>query len=318
MLKANKAVSVLLALSLLIVCALVYFITRDKPDIQNHEDTERPQLTPSNPDNNKPSIATEWQWQAPSEREAPSKTDMTPEAKHPFTAESVYNALQAVKIDEDGNIVLDHDALLSLDETLERIHNRLDKDSLSALQTLIKEALPGKAGEQTAKIVGDYHQFLDAKEEFSRLNETVIDPDSEGTLASLQRDANLYKELQTLREVHIGKEATDKLFRVSDANAHFMFDSMKLEYDTDLTPAEAESKRKRIEARHIEQSVNITDWPERYKAFLDNKQNITSAQIGTEEKTRQLTESLQQHFNEEELGRIRHLELDKVNDVHRP
>jgi hypothetical protein len=262
--------------------------------------------------NIKPTIATEWQWQQGDKTAAIASITTDSGASLPFTAESVYNALQAVKIDADGNIILDHDALISLDETLERIHNKLDGESLGLLQEMIEKALPGKAGEQTAKMVADYYHFLGAKQEFSQINEAMADTDNEGSLESIQTNEALYSELQALREVHIGNEATAKLFRISDANARYMFESMKLESDNQLTQEEKNNLRKEINQRHIDQSINISDWPTRFQQFKTAKQRIIKSSSNNEVKRKQLQDLLRQHFDNEELKRIEYLGLGQL------
>lgn len=302
----NKKMPIIIIVLILVMAAIIYAMTRTTSSSKTNEQNAQS----SNPANTKPTIATEWQWQEADSSQIEIATDSG--TLLPFTAESVYNALQAVKLDADGNIILDHDALISLDETLERIHNRLDSESLSILQDLIKKALPGKAGEQTAQIVGDYYNFLEAKEEFSQLDEALTDTNREETLESAENDEALYAELQSLREVHMGNEATNTLFRISDANAKYMFDSMKLERDSSLTPAEKENRRKEFEAQHLEQSINIFDWPARYRAFMNTKQDIVAASIDDDEKRKQLRELLRQHFDSEEIKRIEYLRLDEI------
>jgi hypothetical protein len=199
-----------------------------------------------------------------------------------------------------------------LDEALERIHNKLDSETLSILQDIIRQALPGLSGEQTAKIVGDYYVFLEAKEEFSNMAEGLSDENAEPTLSSLENDESLYTELQSLRQVHLGSEETDSLFRVSDANAKFMFDSMKLGLDTSLTPQQREQQQQQIEAQHQAQSINVADWPARYQAFMTAKQSITSASIDDDEKRAQIAQLLRQYFNHDELKEINHLGLEAL------
>ena len=305
---ANTKILTRIIIPVLVVIALVFIIVKV---MSNSKSEKEKSVTLSPSTESQPTIASEWQWENSASRK-PTKVTTDSGVSLPFTAESVYNALQAVKLDADGNIILDHDALLSLDETLERIHNRLDNESLSILQQMIKDALPGKAGEQTAQIVGDYYRFLGAKEEFSQISEALVDNSNQETLEAVENDEALYAELQALREVHIGNEATERLFRVSDANAQFMFDSMKLARDQSLSPEEKESRRQAIEARHVEQSVNILDWPSRYKAFMDSKQNIIAASIDQEEKQRQLKELFKLHFNSDERQRIAHLGLEQI------
>ena len=302
--KSNKNI-ILIIIGLIVIAAIFLLI----PATQNSniESNDKPVEI-----NVKPTIGSKWQWRESAKNTVKAQTKTDDTTSLPFTAESVHRALQAVKLDSDGNIILDHDTLISLDEALERIHNRLDSESLNALQELIKESLPGIAGEQTAKLVGDYFQFLEAKEEFSQINETMADTQDEGTLESIEVNQALYAELQVLRETHIGYEATNSLFRVSDANALYMFESMKLESDDSLTQDEKNNRRKEIKAKHIEQSINITDWPSRYQAFMIDKNNVIAASISEEEKRKQLKALLKQHFVSDELKRIEYLRLDQI------
>ncbi|MFT6098439.1 MAG: hypothetical protein ACJAYF_000975 [Arenicella sp.] len=210
-----------------------------------------------NADSPSNTIAKQWQW--PRDRDQQER-DATPDEDEdeslPFTEQSVYDSLQAVKVDKNGNIILDHDALISLDEALERIHNRLDSESLLKLQDIIRDALPGKTGEQTAQVVEDYQRFLGAQEEFSQMHQGSVS--TVQTLNSLDNDQALYRELQNLREIHLGTENTASLFHDSDANAEFMFDSLRLGLEQHLTPEEIESRRREIQQRLQQQLAEET------------------------------------------------------------
>ena len=185
-------------------------------------------------------ISQQWQWEkiASNTNETTNKN-----VQLPFTPQSVHDALQVVKIDENGDIILDHDALLSLDEALERIYNKLDGDSLKQLRELIEQALPGSAGQQTANLVEDYNAFLKAKDQFSKTHEGSPPPYDQQSIASISNDEALYGELKALRQVYLGDDVAKKLFAVSDATSQFMFDSMKLEFDDTLTPEEKDQRR---------------------------------------------------------------------------
>lgn len=257
-------------------------------------------------------VATQWQWEETQKPLTSVPTTNSNGVKLPFTVESIYTALQAVKFDESGNIILDHDALISLDEALERIHNQLDSDSLALLQTIIRQALPGVSGAQTAQIVGDYYFYLEAKEEFSKMDQVLSEDYVEPTLDTLQNDQATYAELQALREAHLGSEATASLFRVSDANAQFMFETMKLGLDSSLTSEQIQQKSQQIQEQHLAQSINVVDWPARYQGFLAAKQNIVAASIDDQQKRAQVAQLLQQHFTQDELKRISHLGLEAL------
>jgi lipase chaperone LimK len=301
----NARIKLIIIASLFVLVLVgLYFLLKPNEATPTERDLVATKSTAS-----KPTIATEWQWVSGQPEVLQTNTTDDTNTVLPFTEESVYIALQAVKLDEGGDIILDHDALISLDEALERIHNRLNQASLEALQELIKQSLPGKAGTQTAELVKNYYDFLEAKEEFSRINEAMADTNNENSLQALEINVQLYAELQALRERYLGYEATESLFRVSDANAKYMFDSMKLALNDQLTNEERLEQRKIIEAEHLEQSINITNWPSRYSAFNNEKQYIVASSISDDDKRQQLETLLSQHFDEEERKRIEHLGL---------
>lgn len=311
MLNTNKKIIIFVAALLSVVFIAITFVdlhSNSEPNVNNSEKKQLELKTESSLD----TLATSWDWQGAKQHSEQIQKNSGNRATLPFTPQSVFDALQAVKLDKDGNLILDHDALLSLDEALERIHNKLDAESLRLLQELIRESLPGKAGEQTAQIVGQYYDYLQAKDEFSRINEGLSEEGREESVQTIVDDQTLYAELQALREVHLGSENTASLFRVTDANATYMFESMKLGMDPSLGEQEREAKRLMIQEQHIAQSVNIRDWPARYQAFQNEKRNILSSSIDEEEKGRQVARLLNQHFSPSEIDRIRYLNLGVI------
>ena len=306
----NKRFTVL-AISIVCIVAAIIFIQNGNDTntvIANNSASKLEGSQPNFIENNTSTIATSWQWSQINEN---AKKSTAPEKNKslPFTAKFVYEALKAVKLDKEGNVIHDHDALLSLDEAILRIQNKLDSESLSILKSIIKDGLPGKAGEQTAKTVGDYYHYLEAKDEFSRANESIIDINNHETVSAVENDQLLYAELQSLRDIHLGNDVSSGLFRVTDSDAQYMFESMKLDADTELSEEAKDQKRIEIEAQRIQNSINITGWPDRYRAFQDAKQAITSASLSNEEMKTQITDLLSRYFTPDELKQIEHLNL---------
>lgn len=244
-----KKIISIIAVLLIAVIITVFFVLKSTPPKNDHSANVKPATEAIAQVNQNPTIETKWQWQKVKKQMQKDEIESEDEQSLPFTPQSVHDALYAVKIDDNGDIILDANALISLDEALERIYNQLDSDSIIKLQDLIKNALPGRIGEQTAKIVSDYNGFLKAKEQFSLLHENTVYVDGAESIATVERDQSLYGELQALREVHLGEQVTESLFREHDANAEFMFDSMKLALDDSLTPEVREQRRQEIEER---------------------------------------------------------------------
>lgn len=251
------------------------------------------------------SVAEKWDWSAlATEKESDASDPATLDNPYPFSPEAVYNALQAVKLDSDGNVVLDHDAKLSLDEALERIYSIMDTQSTAALKQLIESALAGFTGEQVAQLVEDYLNYLVAKDEFSELYESASPPQEDVTLDSVNKDQTLYSELQSLRNLHLGADTAESLFRVEDASAKMMFDSMKLAQNTALSAQERALAQEQIQARLIEESLNIDSWDARYNAYLDAREVIESASLSSDEIDQQITQLTSQHFTSEERQKM--------------
>jgi len=259
---ANSTKLILFISALIALLALFVFILKPNSNHeQNNETSNKPmevtstntnatdsaQAVQASTQSVNESIANKWQWQEGTERTTIDAQIIRDYEQNGtlFTADSVYAALEAVEVDENGDLVLDSKALFALDEALERIHNQLDSQSLLELQNLIKEALPGKLGEQVAQLVGDYNRFLGAQAEFNQIHQ--YSATDSPTLASVENDRNLYGDLQSLRAAHLGTDTAERLFQQNDAGARFMFDMMALDLNTSLTPAEREQRRREIQ-----------------------------------------------------------------------
>ena len=311
---------VIYGLVILVGVVIISFMMFPNSETTQTEDGVTINTTSVNPvdvPENTNTIASAWQWENVSDNEsmlAKTEAPASSQAKQadatapfPFTEESVFQALQDVKLDDNGDIILDDDALIGLNNALDHSEVKLDAEALQALQDLIRKGLPGNAGEQTAQVVADFYQYLGAKNEFNSLYETNRNPDE--TIESYETE---YNELLALRQLYLSTEAAEQLFAVSNANSRYMFDSMKLEADTSLSEEEKKQEQDKIIQRHAESSTKVSNWNERYQAFLDDKQYIINSSVSDDEKRDQLTALMHQHFSYEELEYVSHLQLDSL------
>ncbi|WP_334015427.1 hypothetical protein [Alteromonas sp. S167] len=227
------------------------------------------------------------------------RTASTPSASstlnRPFTKEQVFMALQAVKVDANGDVVLDHATLIALDEALERIHAKLSPSDLQALKHLIMDALPGKVGEQVALLVENYTEFLGAKEIFSSTQEALVEPSLE-TQENIDDNEQLYNELKTLRELHLGENTANSLFSVTDASAAYMFDAMKLSLDTTLSEQEIAAAQQELQDKQIRDALSIDDWDARYDRFLDEWSTVKRSSLSEAAQQQEFKALLAAHF----------------------
>jgi len=249
----NKKLNTSKTLAILFIIAvtvLVFFINTESIEPQTVDEGKPIHPLPSEVaeiSSEKHTIATAWQW-----GKLPFKKQTTDGAKNQktthFDVNYIYSALKAVKLNENGDVVTDHQALQALNETLAYSGLQLDREALAELQDLIKLGLPGKAGEQTAQIVGDYYQYLDAERELS----TLYNADGPST-----NPEAMYEELLALRELYLGKDVSDGLFAISNANARYMFESFRIKSDSRLTDEEKKEHQLENVKRHAAQTIAI-------------------------------------------------------------
>ena len=301
----------------LIIITLIMFPNSEPTPTKDAVATNMTKANPVDAPKNSNTIASAWQWEAVSDNESLAgkieartsnqANQIDSASPLPFTEESVYKALHDVKLDANGDIILDDDALIALNAALDHSEVKLDAEALQALQELIRKGLPGNAGEQTAQVVADFYEYLGAKNEFNALYETNSNSDQ-----TIEEYETQYKELLALQQLYLSTEVADQLFAASNANSRYMFDSMKLEADTSLSEEEKRQEQAKIVQRHAEKSTNVDNWNERYQAFLVDKQYLINSSISDDEKREQLTGLMHQHFSYEELEHVSHLQLDSL------
>jgi hypothetical protein len=248
-------------------------------------------------------------WQRQSVADATEEVNQTTSNETiPFNADALYDALQNVRIDENGDVILDNQALEALNSTLQYGEVELSDRNLANLQELIKIGVPGKAGEQTADIVVDYYRYLGAEDEFNAMYEQP----SAAADMSTDAYAQQYEELKALRAMYLGQDVAEQLFETADASARYMFEAQKLEADASLTDDEKAERLQTLNDRLTDETVPVDNWRERYDAFLAEKRRIIDAGLAEQEKSAQVEQLMQQHFSASELKKVEHLQIGTI------
>ncbi|MBA1146893.1 hypothetical protein H0Z60_07440 [Ectothiorhodospiraceae bacterium WFHF3C12] len=242
-----------------------------------------------------------------SESGRPARPSNAVDDEHPFTIRAVRESLRNVRLDANGDVILDDRARQALNRSLEYGRLPLDELALAELQALIRERLPGKAGEQTAEVVGDYYRYLQAEEQY--MSTTGEAPAADKAIATHEAR---YRRLRQLRAQYLGPDAARQLFRTSDANAAYMFRAHRIQLDPDLSE---EEKLAKVDALHAELQhayIHIDNWDERHARFQAEKARILRAGLSEADKRAQVGELLRQAFRPEELEQIEHLHLGDI------
>ncbi|MCW8195790.1 hypothetical protein F6455_13430 [Proteobacteria bacterium 005FR1] len=241
-------------------------------------------------------VGTEWQWDNfPERKYANGEHAKQQNTSAPFDVPFIYDALQDVRLDEQGNVVVDDEALKALDETLKFSGLDLSPAALNELQELIRIGLPGSAGVQTADIVGNYYRFLQAEKEFNELYR------SPGMNVDLEAG---YEELVALRELYLGADVASELFEKQDRDGRYMLQSMLLERDESLSAEEKQARQEQLSSRFHSPAPQLPRWEERYRLFQYEQQAILESAVSDAEKQRQTDLLLQQHFDTDEIPAV--------------
>jgi len=244
-------------------------------------------------------LAAVWQPQTFAEE---SRAETFGVERAPFTPEGVRQALKQVRVDEVGALVIDHDTLSALRAGFAELAGRLDEHHLARLQEIIRTGLPGAVGEQTAKLVADFHRYEAALPEFEAQYPTPADP-----AAALQH----LDQLVALRQGHFGGDIAERLFGVEHAHARYTLESMRLESLNDIAPEEKAalqaSLKERLPAGVLpdKPSAEQLEWERRYMQFAREKQRIESSLLPQDEQRRQIDLLYETHFREHERDRAR-------------
>lgn len=254
----------------------------------------------------KGTVGEQWNWdnmKKHEQKKAPASSDVKEDAgsegEFPFSAEEIYNALQQIRMDEQGNIVIDHILLWSLNDA---ITTSLTPQNIADLKELIQLGLPGVAGEQTAELVGKFYDFINARKEYEDMLQAQKEPD-------MDAHAKQQQEVLTMREMYLGAETSHKLFAKSDADTAYMVGAMSLHANNELNEDQKKEAIKAINEKYIEQSMSAMYLNDKYALYLQRKAEI-QAQGGDEESIEQaLNDAKQEIFSRRELTEIAHLPM---------
>ena len=301
------------AVILALIIGTIYFINSDKSSLTVETDSTNPTKNITAIDKNIKTVGSEWQWgefEQKRKKDGDSTIATNIESIDEtvagvfFDIEVIHHELQEVRIDNDGNVILDSTALEALNKTLNYSNIEFTQLDLETLQALIQVGLPGTAGEQTAEIVGDYYQYLQARHEFDSLYREIQNP----ATAKLH-----YAELQSLRKMYLGETVAQQLFQEQDKEALYMLESMALATNTELSPEERETQQKQLADLHHRIQPNIPNWEARHQAYIQQKQLILESGLTEEHQHNQLEELRSSHFTASELNTAQSYDLLQSN-----
>lgn len=199
-----------------------------------------------------------------------------------------------IRLSEDGTVILDEMTLSALRDAFPVNHLNLTPEMLQELQEILKQGLPGIAGEQAAEIVSNFYEYMEAKKDLNDLFRDVqVKPGThEEALA----------EEKALRELYLGKEIADQLFKKEDQTSEYMLKAFRIASDQSLSHEEKEKEKNKLNIEFI--NNEIENWDARYQSYLEEKNTLKAKQLSTEEYNQAVIQLRNQHFSVQEQARI--------------
>jgi len=145
----------------------------------------------------------------------------------------VESALAMAKLDVYGQLILDDSARASLNLVVSRLPAKLSDTEIENIQNLIKQAMPGTAGEQVAQVLGDYYQLKQAEKSWFENGMQANSPD-----AALQQ----LNEMVNMRREYLGEDVANQLFSKQHKQALFSLKRASLNQKSDLTELQKQDK----------------------------------------------------------------------------
>ncbi len=304
----------------------------------------------------KNTVAHQWRWENFSDAKSNGAEKPTPQEttdnqnktssreEVPYDVVQIYDMLQQVRLDENGNVLIDTEAKLALEKAFTKLGPDMNFYAISQLQELIEIGLPGPAGEQTAEILAQFYDYRLAEEELL----------AQSKASSSDEEAENYERLVELRRSYLGPEVADKLYAEQEIRSRHMFASMNLLSNPDLSDEEKQQKQRELKLRLNEQLVsrNLIDpefavaervsllreqgasdsdiynarvelvgveraqslasadkeqdqWQQRLDRYWQERQQIAQAGLSDADQQQQIELLLARHFSGEEVNRAR-------------
>ncbi len=166
-----------------------------------------------------------------------------------FDVVAVFDALSKITVDNNGDVNVDHNTKELLEASFTQITLDLSQHEIEELQDLIRLGVPGKAGEQAAKVFADYYGYRVAETNF-------MDASSSYDIDNVVTN---FEQIVAIRRAELGYDVAEKLFGLEEINTKYMIDSMKIESDNTLSREEKDAQQELLSGKYEERKASYRD-----------------------------------------------------------
>lgn len=223
-----------------------------------------------------------------------TETEEPKEAPITLDYEYIHEEIGKIRLTENGEVVLDEHTLNALRQAFPSSRLKLTPAMLEELQNIMKQGLPGPAGEQAAEIIKNFYDYAIAKKEMAAIYRDIN--------TNLSHEESL-AEQKTLRNLYLGEDVANQLFAEEDRSSEYMLKAFEISANKDLTPEEKIKKRNELNHSYIEPLIE--NWSSRYTSFREDAKAIKDSDKSEEQKAKEIEALKNNQFNEKEQRIIR-------------
>ncbi|BES72376.1 hypothetical protein RE428_33940 [Marinobacter nanhaiticus D15-8W] len=173
---------------------------------------------------------------APSSERHVSQTEQDPV----FKLDDIATALSRIKLDDDGQILVDRQVRTVLEAAFMQPKTPVDETRFEELKTLIAGGLDGEAGQQAAAMAERFYRYSNAYREVA---------DTFGHHGALQNVEADFEQLSRLRRTYLGDELSDSLYGEEEALMRYTLQSMRIQTDGKLSPEQKQVQQEQLRKR---------------------------------------------------------------------
>lgn len=221
------------------------------------------------------------------------------EAPFRFDVEYIFNAMSKVLVDSNGDVVVNNHAKDLLESAFMNITFDLTESELAELQEFIQLGIPGKAGEQAAKIFTDYYHYRIAEIDFIETHEAN----------DLSEMLSNFEQVVEIRKANLGYDVAEKLYGLDQINNRYTIESMAILSNTNLTEDDRIKQQQLLSQQYELDKVSYhfddPNFKTRYDQFLQDKQHVIDAKLSQAQEQEQIDILLEQHFDKDVIEKVR-------------
>lgn len=242
--------------------------------------------------------------------DAPANAVENAELAQLLTPEAILSYVAEVRLDADGNVVLDDRTLRYLRSSLNQITTDLTAADKAYLHRVLSQGIGGAEGEKAADIVISFYDYLAVKK--SLLTDAMA---INNLLANPIELNNINSRIEALQYSFFDADVVEQLFYKQNMDTRFSYELHALQQDPSMSNTEKRAALDDLKQKYHQSEPPISQWAYKKRLFEEEKAILLqqASMEQSEDITNELQAALVRHFSERELLVMQDYSVDLIN-----